>query len=56
MEYGYKKVAYNQSKEYLMLDQKRKLGLVKIIKKQIHKFEITTEYVGLNIALNFDIS
>jgi transposase len=41
-----KKIQYNPPKEYLMLDQKRKLGLVKRIKKQIHKFEITTEDLG----------
>jgi transposase len=30
-----------------MLDQKRKLGLVKRIKKQIAKFELTTDDLGL---------
>jgi hypothetical protein len=29
--------------EYLYLDQKRKLGLVKRIQKQITKFELTKE-------------
>lgn len=39
---------YNPPKEYLMLDQKRKLGLVKRIKKQIIKFDLTTNDLGLN--------
>jgi len=30
-------------KEYLYLDQKRKLGLVKRIQKQITKFELSKE-------------
>jgi transposase len=32
----------------LMLDQKRKMGLVKHIKKQIHKFDLTTQDLGLS--------
>ena len=31
---------------YLFLDQKRKLGLVKRIKKQIAKFDLTNEELG----------
>ncbi len=36
-----KKVPYKPSKEYLFLDQKRKLGIVKRIQKQITKFELS---------------
>jgi len=32
---------YTISKEYLFLDQKRKLGIVKRIQKQITKFELS---------------
>jgi transposase len=42
-----KKESYKPPTEYLMLDQKRKLGLVKRIKKQIAKFDLTTEDLGL---------
>lgn len=42
-----KKEPYKPPTEYLMLDQKRKLGLVKRIKKQIAKFELTTDDLGL---------
>jgi len=38
-----KKQAYKQPTEYLFLDQKRKMGLVKRIKKQIDKFDIKPE-------------
>lgn len=38
-----KKQAYKQPTEYLFLDQKRKMGLVKRIKKQINKFDIKPE-------------
>ncbi len=41
-----KSVPYKPPTEYLMLDQKRKLGLVKRIKKQISKFELTNEDLG----------
>ncbi|MDD2476573.1 MAG: hypothetical protein PHI32_11755 [Dysgonamonadaceae bacterium] len=34
---------YYNPKEYLYLDQKRKLGLVKRIQKQITKFELSKE-------------
>ena len=43
-----KKQAYNPPTEYLFLDQKRKMGLVKRIKKQINKFDIKPE--DLNIT------
>ena len=38
-----KRVAYFNPENYLFLDQKRKLGLVKRIQKQITKFELTNE-------------
>jgi len=37
---------YINPEGYLFLDQKRKLGLVKRIKKQISKFELTNEELG----------
>lgn len=43
------KVPYQPPTEYLFLDQKRKLGLVKRIKKQIDKFEIKPEELGIAI-------
>ncbi len=42
-----KKVAYQPPTNYLFLDEKRKLGLVSRIKKQIAKFEITPLDLGL---------
>ncbi len=38
-----KKQAYKPPTEYLFLDQKRKMELVKRIKKQINKFDIKQE-------------
>src|SRR5690606_37113270 len=38
-----KKQPYQPPTEYLFLDQKRKLGLVKRIKKQMAKFDITAD-------------
>jgi transposase len=38
-----KGVTYNNPAGYLFLDQKRKLGLVKRIQKQIDKFALTTD-------------
>jgi len=43
-----KKVAYVNPEGYLFLDQKRKLGLVKRIKKQIDKFGLTNEELGIS--------
>lgn len=43
---------YNPPKEYLYLDQKRKLKLVNRIKKNIAKFEIKPEDVGFYKMLN----
>jgi len=42
-----KGVPYNNPAGYLFLDQKRKLGLVKRIKKQIDKFGLTNEDLGI---------
>lgn len=42
-----KQQPYNPPTQYLFLDQKRKMGLVKKIKKQIDKFEITGEELGI---------
>jgi len=45
-----KKVPYLNPEGYLFLDQKRKLGLVKRIKKQIAKFALTNEDLGIVTA------
>src|SRR5690606_36907252 len=52
-----KKIQYNPPKQYLFLDQKRKLGLVKKIKKQIDKFELKPEELGFsnNLIINTKI-
>ncbi len=42
-----KKVQYQPPTEYLFLDQKRKLGIVKRIRKQIDKFELKPEELGI---------
>jgi len=42
-----KKQLYQPPIPYLFLDQKRKMGLIKKIKKQINKFEITGNDLGL---------
>jgi len=41
-----KKVPYQPPKEYLFLDQKRKLGLVKRMRKNIAKFDLEAEDLG----------
>lgn len=41
-----KGTAYNPPTQYLCLDEKRKLGLVKRIRKQIDKFELTNHDLG----------
>jgi len=52
-----KKIQYNPPKQYLFLDQKRKLGLVNRIKKQIDKFELKPEELGFgnNLIINTKI-
>jgi len=42
-----KKEAYNPPEEYLYLDQKRKLGMVKRIRKKIAKFDLSADDLGL---------
>lgn len=42
-----KKQPYNPPTQYLFLDQKRKMGLIKKMKMQIAKFEITNDELGL---------
>jgi hypothetical protein len=41
-----KKVPYQPPMEYLFLDQKRKLGMVKRIRKDIAKFDLNAEDLG----------
>jgi len=45
-----KGIPYVNPEGYLFLDQKRKLGLVKRIKKQIDKFGLTNENLALEIS------
>lgn len=45
-----KGIPYINPEEYLFLDQKRKLGLVKRIKNQINKFGLTNQDLGLDNA------
>lgn len=42
------KTPYNNPHEYLFVDQKRKLEVIKRIKKQMNKFTLTTEELGLS--------
>ena len=46
-----KKVPYNPPSEYLFLDQKRKMGMAKRIKKQMAKFDIKPEEIGIGNSL-----
>jgi len=46
-----KQVPYNPPREYLFLDQKRKMGLAKRITKQIAKFDLKPEDVGFSNSL-----
>lgn len=46
-----KSVPYNNPEGYLYLDQKRKLGIVKRIKKQIDKFDLKPEEIGFSNSL-----
>ena len=49
-----KKTPYNPPQQYLFLDQKRKMGLVKRIKKQIDKFDLKPDDLGFhnNLIIN----
>lgn len=42
-----KKIPYTPPNQYLFLDEKRKLGLAKRIRKQIDKFGLTNEDLGI---------
>jgi len=44
-----KKMSFRPPTEYLFLDQKRKLAVLNRIKKQIDKFALTNEELGLQI-------
>jgi len=46
-----KQVSYSPPKEYLFLDQKRKMGIAKKIKKQMAKFDIKPDEIGLGNSL-----
>ena len=47
-----KQVPYNPPEQYLFLDQKRKMGIAKRIKKQMAKFDIKPEEIGLGNSLS----
>jgi len=42
-----KKIPYSPPTQYLFLDQKRKLRMVNKIKKNIAKFDLTSEELGI---------
>ena len=46
-----KRQPYNPPTQYLFLDQKRKMGLIKKMKKQISKFEISSEDLGMQALI-----
>jgi hypothetical protein len=45
-----KKIPYTPPTQYLLLDEKRKLGLAKKIRKQINKFGLTNNDWGFSIT------
>lgn len=45
-----KHISYQPPSAYLFLDEKRRLGLAKRIKKQIDKFDLTTKELGLTTS------
>ena len=47
-----KNVPYNPPVQYLFLDQKRKMGMAKRIKKQMAKFDIKPEEIGFGNSLS----
>jgi len=49
-----KKVQYRPPKEYLFLDQKRKLKMVTRMKKNIAKFAIEPEEIGFFNSVNIN--
>ncbi|MCF7568257.1 hypothetical protein L3X37_07760 [Sabulilitoribacter arenilitoris] len=46
-----KQVPYDPPTEYLFLDQKRKLGIVKRIRKQIDKFDLKPDDIGFSNSM-----
>jgi len=46
-----KQVPYNPPEQYLFLDQRRKMGIAKRIKKQMAKFDIKPEEIGIGNSL-----
>jgi hypothetical protein len=44
---------FNNPAGYLFLDQKRKLGLVKRIQKQIDKFALTTDDLQIQLVMEW---
>ncbi|MDD3773264.1 MAG: transposase, partial [Weeksellaceae bacterium] len=47
-----KQVPYDPPEQYLFLDQKRKMGIAKRIKKQMAKFDIKPEEIGIGNSLS----
>jgi hypothetical protein len=45
-----KKIPYTPPTQYLFLDEKRKLGLAKRIRKQIDKFGLTNKELGISLT------
>lgn len=45
-----KNIPYNKPKNYLYLDEKRKLGIVKRIRKQVSKLNLKPEELDFSIA------
>jgi hypothetical protein len=45
-----KATKYNPPSKYFFLNEKRKLGIVKHIRKQIAKFELSKEELGYAMA------
>jgi transposase len=50
-----KKVPYSPPKEYLFLDQRRKLKMLNSIKKNITKFDLKPEDIGFGNSLNISM-
>jgi len=50
-----KGIPYSPPTQYLFLDEKRKLGIVKRIKKQITKFDIQADQLGFVIDCNTEL-
>ena len=50
-----KQVPYSPPTEYLFLDQKRKMGIANRIRKQIAKFDLKPEEIGIDNSLNTSV-